>query len=397
MLRFLAKALLTLATLIILATGFAWVYFLPATPDDFYNWPLENNLKPGTLLKQEVFTRNLPVGTKGWRILYQTTRKSGAPAIANAIVVVSANAQQPSPVIAWAHGTTGVAQGCAPSLFENPFPNIPAFPAIFNEGWAYVATDYVGQGTSGGHAYLIGEDAGQNVLDSIRAARQIKDIQLDPRTQIWGHSQGGHSALWAGQLAVTYAPELSIWGIAALAPASDLEGLMREGKSLTFGKIVSAYVIDSYSSFYDDLKREDIASGWSNFLANDISRRCVGGFETLFSAIMTKLAPADGLFMPDALTGPFGARLKQNTPTLPIAAPLFLAQGLSDDLVFPSVQDAYVKSRCPINPSLDYRRYEGRDHISLVANDSPLTNDLLSWSRARFAGEAISSSCIPPS
>ena len=38
---------------------------------------------------------------------------------------------------------------------------------------------------------------------------------------VWGHSQGGHAALWAGQLAPTYAPELPIVGIAALSPASD--------------------------------------------------------------------------------------------------------------------------------------------------------------------------------
>ena len=51
-------------------------------------------------------------------------------------------------------------------------------------------------------------------------------MRLGEQTVVWGHSQGGHAALWTGQLAPTSAPELDIAGVAALAPASNLPGLI---------------------------------------------------------------------------------------------------------------------------------------------------------------------------
>jgi hypothetical protein len=49
--------------------------------------------------------------------LYTTTRDTGVPAVASAIVAAPAHPPAgPRPVIAWTHGTTGVAEDCAPSL-----------------------------------------------------------------------------------------------------------------------------------------------------------------------------------------------------------------------------------------------------------------------------------------
>lgn len=264
--------------LVVIILGFAvmWWAFLPAKPDAFYELPLDATLPPGKLLKQLAFDRNIPKDTKAWRILYQTTRHDGTPAIASAIVVAPINATSPHPVIAWAHGAIGVARGCAPSLFENPFPYIPAFPELFGEGWVYVGTDYVGLGTSGGHAFLIGDDAARNVLDSVRAARQIPDLALSGQTLVWGHSQGGNTALWTGITAATYAPDVPLSGVAALSPASDLVSLLQEGKSLPLGKVLSAFALQAYSQRFDDVKQADLTTAWSRLWARDMARRCVG-------------------------------------------------------------------------------------------------------------------------
>src|SRR5690606_2378075 len=97
---------------------------------------------------------------------------------------------------------------------------------VVEQGWAIVATDYTGLGTEDPHPYLIGEGEGRSVLDAIRAAQELADVNLAEETVVWGHSQGGHAALWTGQLAPTYAPDLEIVGVAALAPASNLPGLI---------------------------------------------------------------------------------------------------------------------------------------------------------------------------
>jgi Secretory lipase len=165
----------------------AWWAARPAAPDAFYDAPGQRPAQPGALIRAEPFSRTVPEGARAWRILYATTRADGAPAVASAIVVAAGETAAPRPVLAWAHGTTGIAQGCAPSLMRKPFANVPGLPQVLQEGWAYVATDYMGLGTSGGHAYLAGDEAARGVLDSVRAARQLTELRLDSRVVVWGH------------------------------------------------------------------------------------------------------------------------------------------------------------------------------------------------------------------
>lgn len=76
-----------------------------------------------------------------------------------------------------------------------------------------------------------------------------------------------------------------------------------------------------------------------------------------------------------------------------IAAPLLVAQGLSDDLVLPSVQERFVRARCDERQQLEYRIYAGADHVSLVASDARLRDDLVEWTRERFAGAPVEDGC----
>lgn len=59
------------------------------------------------------------------------------------------------------------------------FANVPAMNEAIEAGWVIVATDYPGLGTSGGHAYLVGEDAARAVLDSVRAVLALADLKQD--------------------------------------------------------------------------------------------------------------------------------------------------------------------------------------------------------------------------
>src|SRR5690606_18272630 len=150
---------------------------------------------PGTLLAVEPYFRDVPEAADAWRILYTTTRIDDTQAVASAVVMAPKGALGPLDASGWAHGTKGVAPGCAPSV-EWPFADVPAVDDLLAEGWAYVATDYVGLGTKGGHAYLVGEDAARAVMDSLRAAQAMEAVEIGARSVVWGHSQGGNSALW---------------------------------------------------------------------------------------------------------------------------------------------------------------------------------------------------------
>lgn len=391
----LVKLAFRLFLLIALIMGGAWVASRPAAPDAFYQANLPLDARAGALLKWAPFTTAVPDGARAWRILYVTVR-GGGPALSSAVVVTPTHSAAKSHrVVAWAHGTTGVVSGCAPSVMGKPFDNVPDLAGIVREGWAYVGTDYPGLGTDGGHAYLVGEDAARAVLDAVRAARQLQGVTLEDRLVVWGHSQGGNSALWTGMIAGAYAPDLKLMGVAALAPASDLRALVASSKGSTFGKIVSSYLIHSYARAYPNVRADDYVGGLSRVVARDIAGRCTGGYATVFSVMESLFLPSDGIFSTDPTAGPLGARLIENTPSGSIPAPVFIAQGEADDLVVPDVQRRYVSGRCAAGQVIDYRTYAGRDHVSVVAPDSPLAAELAAWTRDRLEGKPAGQSCMP--
>lgn len=389
-----ARAILVTVAVACMALVVIWWMARPDTPDEFYRTAVPPSTKPGVLLRLEPFARDIPANARAWRIAYTTTRADDTPSVASAIVLApAAPTSGPRPVIAWAHGTTGIAPGCAPSLMRKPLANVPAVSGLMREGWVYVATDYAGLGAGSRHAYLIGDDAARSVLDAVRAARQLQDLALDDRVVIWGHSQGGHAALWTGMRAPAYAPDVRILGVAALAPASDLVALMASSPTSSFRKITASYLLQAYSALYPDVRVEDYVSRAMRVAVADLAQRCVGDWPTLVSMLEATALPSQGIYSRPPTTGALGARLAENTPRQPIAAPVLIAQGQADDLVLPAVQDSYVAARCAAGQPIDYRTYAGLDHLSLVAPDSAAGSDLIAWSRDRFAGRNATSTC----
>jgi pimeloyl-ACP methyl ester carboxylesterase len=366
----------------------------PATPDAFY-MPQDNVPfgPPGVLLRQEAFDRGVPPDAQAWRILYGTTRASGAPALATAIVMVSRNPHSgPRSVIAWAHGTTGVVPGCAPSLLDDPFAHVPALRQLIDKGWVYIATDYVGLGTSGPHPYLIGEGEARSTLDSLRAARRMEGIRIGDGAVVWGHSQGGHAALWTGIVAPTYASDVDILGVAAVAPASDLRRLIEAVQGTTAGRLTSSFILRSYSETYPDVEFDAYVFGATRWVARDMAGRCMAGRKALFSAVEALLI-GGSVFGIAPTSGSFGERLAQNTPNRLLRQPLLIAQGLADDLVLPDVQSRFVRERCDAGQVLEYRTYAERDHLSVAAPDSPLMQDLVQWTQDRIDKVPLSGNC----
>jgi len=364
------------------------------TPDAFYDPPANVPAEPGRLLRSEPFTRAVPADAQAWRILYTTTRDEGQPAVASAIVVAPKALPSPRPVIAWAHGTTGYAEGCAPSLLADPFAAgaTPALPQVVQHGWVMVATDYVGLGTEGPHPYLIGQGEGRSVLDAVRAAHRMPQLQLTDETVVWGHSQGGNAALWAGQLADSYAPDDHVVGVAALAPASALTGLASNLDEVPGGAIFASYIVQAYSDIYPDVRFDDYIRPTARIQVREMAQRCLAEPE-VFVSVVSSLLFDRSIFARDPDTGPLHERLAENTPTRPITAPLLIGQGGADALVLPTAQRQYAAQRCAIGGRVDYREYPGFDHVGVVGTDSPLIPDLLQWTEDRFDGKRAPSTC----
>ena len=101
--------------------------------------------------------------------------------------VVVASAEQagegPRDIVAYAHGSTGLYDACAPSSSIDDFPWTYGImvPEVIDAGYVYVAADYEGRGTPGMHRYLMGTSEGRGVLDIIRAAQQIEEANAGDR------------------------------------------------------------------------------------------------------------------------------------------------------------------------------------------------------------------------
>lgn len=361
-------------------------------PDAFYAPPATVPGAPGALLRAESLPAAAPAGTEAWRILYTTTRPDGSPTVASGTVLAPAErGARELPLLTVAHGTTGIASKCAPSLTTAPFANgaeAAVLEMVAEHGWAAVSTDYPGIGTAGGHPYLVGEAEARSVLDASRAAARLDSLRIGSKTVVWGYSQGGHAALWAGQVATAYAPDLAIEGIAALAPVTDLHALARADSTGIGGTTVSAYIATAWNDAYPRL---DLAERLAPDVADDVERVSELCFNQK-DAIAALLR--DGQIFPDSLLdGELGSLLRQNAPTGPWPAPVLVAQGTTDPLVTPAMQDGWVAARCAEGRAIDYRKFEDRGHTELVAADSPLDPQLVDWTLDRWRGEPDSPTC----
>jgi len=387
----LRRLLVTAAAIVALVAAAAAVVLWvtrPPDPDAFYDPPpIAAGTAPGTLLRSDAFTRGVPEGAEAWRILYVTEGDDGAPRAVSGLVIAPRDAPaRPRPVLAWAHGTTGIARGCAISLLPDPLSGIPQLEAVLARGWVVVATDYPGLGTPGVHPYLVGEITGRSVIDSVRAARALgAGPDLDSRYAVWGESQGGHAALFTGQVAAAgYAPGLRLVGVAAGAPATDLAPLLAATQGSPGGKILTAQAVSSWTSLYPELSFDQTVSRLARPAVRAIARRCIYP-DFLVVAAQTVLVP-DPLLAIDVAADPaWSRRLRENTPNGRIDAPVILAQGQRDQIVSPTVQRAYVERRCRAGESIDFRPLPESGHVDVMEAAGPL---FLAWTAERFAEPA---------
>ena len=224
--------------------------------------------------KTNAETEGFPEDANVWRILYVSTGADehdlqlvcGMAAAASAGPVVDPG-RGTGTMIAWSHGTVGVAQACMPSnhpetglwgpmaggigavAWGSGFgakkgdPSEGALQTMLDRGWVVSATDYIPDDT-----YIMGRIAAANTIDAARATAQLLSEQHGGSTPesydtiAWGHSQGGHASLWTGQLFDDYLEavpnddvELSLAAVAAEAPASNLIAQPSQQPGVEFG------------------------------------------------------------------------------------------------------------------------------------------------------------------
>ena len=368
----------------------------PGRPGPFYARPSSLPAgPPGTLIRSEVID-GFHRGATTYRVLYTSTGFDGRPTAVSGLVLVPDRPPPAGgrPVIAYAHGTVGVASNCAPSLA--PASQQPLFleggDALLAAGYVIAAPDYQGLGTQGPHPYLVGASEAMNTLDSVRAARRLPAAHASRDFVVWGHSQGGHASVFTGQLASSYAPELRLRGVAAGAPVPNLVALFKLNIETTVGKVLIAMALDSWQRVYHDADLAQIVTPAARPAVARIARHCLYGKRQLFASLPSALILGlTFLHAPVWETEPWSTIAGRNTPgATRIEAPALIVQGEADTIVDPDVTKRYVQRLCASGEDVDLELYPGVGHLETGHDAAP---DVERWIADRFAGRPAPSTC----
>ena len=349
--------------------------------------------QPGDIIWSRPFAG--PGGAQGYEVLYLSTTVADQPvAVSGVVIVPGPNALAAPPegrtVLSWAHGTTGLGDDCAPS---KQYPTGQAGELLLAQvavgrGFVYAATDYEGLGPPGDHPYVVGLSEGRNVLDITRAAERLAGSGASPTSKVvvWGHSQGGGAALFAAELAPSYAADIQVVGVVAGAPATEFATVAAANDGgpnagfLLMGLVGfhAAYPTLSYDAVLNPAGVEAVAA---------IDKQCSAAINENYSgthlADYTTTDPASAPGWSEAYAANEAGQVK--TPV-----PIFMYQGDADDIVPVAVSETALQKYCALGVTVSRKVYPGADHISVIT--AALT-DILGFVNDRLAGRPAPSSC----
>ena len=332
-------------------------------------------------------------GGEAFRILYRSTDPSGRPIPVSGAIYIPGGAAPAGGrnIIAWAHPTSGVMPPCAPSLMPDVGGMMWNLPNMIAQGYIVVATDYPGLGTDGIHPYLIGESEARSVLDSVRAAREMPNTGASNRFAVWGHSQGGHAALYTGEVAARYAPDLKLVGVAAAAPATYLVELF-DADEATSQDLVAMSVL-SWTRL-ENIPVANVVEPQAMSAFEATARDCIESVSE-FEKIEKDESPLQSgqfLKVDPAKADPWKGIMLHNTPgQAPAGAPVFIAQGTADTTVEPAITKRFGEALCAQGVRVSFVPLPGVTH-TFAARDS--ANAALNWMTERFRGAPAPSSCV---
>ncbi len=291
------------------------------------------------------------------------------------------------PVVSWAHGTTGLSDRCAPSRSPAAATELTLAPEFLARGYVVAATDYEGLGTPGPHPYLVGASEGRSVLDAARAAGHLAAAGAGTTVVAAGHSQGGHAALFVGELAPRYAPELQVRGVAALAPTTEM-ATQFTGEAP--GSDVNAFLamqLEGIRAAFPDVDVDAVLTPEAETALRSLDRAAcllasLAGFRDEGITVL-RTDPSSVPSVRDAL--------RRATPGYAnTKIPIAVFQGGQDPLVLPMSTAAYVARACAHGERVGVTVYPAADHGTVLTAASA---DLLHWLDERVAGNPAPVTC----
>lgn len=297
-------------------------YAIPNTPQAYIppvavkGWA---SLAPGTIV--EVLDApplsHLEGAESALFVRYTTTNVKGEPALASGLVLLPEQKSFTAgewPLVVYGHMTTGAADACAPTHASPDSTELQKMQQgdeitrrLLEYGVVVARPDYEGIGEAGPHPYLRGEPLARSMRDMASAVAEHWE-EIGDRWVAAGHSEGATAALNTGNRIHPDARGLSLVGISAVTPVTQLENLVLiaeplpvTGPGINEAVALAALVAHGIATVDPAFKRLLLEEGGLSDRAielwPDIERLCLGD--------MSREESWGGL-PPDQLKGPRG-------------------------------------------------------------------------------------------
>lgn len=348
-------------------------------------------------------TEPLPVrsAVHSYVLRFETSDENGEAATALAQLFVPDDAIDAGTLLAFAPGSTGLVDTCAPSR-----PYVEGGGGLDTYG-AY-ALAYAGQGVptvmpnyvgffdpERRQPYFVAVAEAHVVLDALRAAATVLadlDAALVPHASfVAGFSQGGHAVFATADRAADYAPDVPLTGLLGFGASGEVDVVLR---SFPY---VAPWILVAYADAYDGaidpaaLLQEPYASR----VMDDIERLCILDVQAQY--------PGDpaALLVPELAAALRSGELADAFPTLERliranqtglqahGVPVIMLQGVDDPIAPLADQNRFVRRLCELGSSVRYPNYLRTRHETRYIG----FEEALGWMRALAAGEPAPSDC----
>jgi pimeloyl-ACP methyl ester carboxylesterase len=322
--------------------------------------------------------------------MYTSTDARGRPAAVTGLVFVPSAPPPPGgyPVVSWAHGTNGMADKCAPSLNLDTALPADVVNGMLGLGWVIAATDYQGQGTPPALLpYFVGDVAARNTIDIVLAIRQLPAAHAGKDYIVWGHSEGGQSALFAWSLATTEGSRsgLRMVGAVAAAPPSQLSVLW-QSLSSTPHRVYLYMMLAGFNAAYGDRSAPlgTVLTSKGSALLPKLRQGCLTSVASAVNAspfaALVKANPFDVAVWRRLFTRNDPASFRSANQV-----PLLIAHGAADEVI-PAPTSAVLKDQlCSKRANVERWVYPKQPHDVVAVS----AFDMARWMLMRFQGASV--------
>ncbi|MDP4013971.1 MAG: lipase family protein [Candidatus Nanopelagicales bacterium] len=365
--------------------------------DEFYSPPTPLIGSPGDVIRTERAEAFDVPGSRAFRMLYVTESVTGGTRASSGMYwIPDKPAKGARKVIAWAHPTVGLGTDCVPSRV----PGNRSFKAtvgwleqMAGLGWVVTATDYAGLGTPPPYTYLVGRQEASDVVNSVRAVRNVPAAEAGTKWGVFGHSQGGHSALWTGTLAKDIAPELDLVGVAAAAPASLLPVIIDQQWDKIVAWVIGPEAMLSWPVVFPELQPSEIVNPAAANATESEALDCL--LKSALGGALRQELMGQRYFSVNPLTIPsWAARFDtESAKPLPASMPLFVGQGTADKVVMADTNALLQQQWCEAGSDLTMEWLGGVNHQNAAKASGPAVVD---WFIDVFDGNTPKRNCQKP-